>query len=86
MKKKIVISEKATAVMLAAAMAISMTACGSPAKDRSKYGRNSSGWRNKCGRNCIRDCRKYNGKHGECSDRRRDFGCRRPGYRNYSVK
>ena len=33
MKKKIVISEKATAVMLAAAMAISMTACGSPAKD-----------------------------------------------------
>ena len=33
MKKKIVISEKVTAVMLAAAMAISMTACGSPAKD-----------------------------------------------------
>lgn len=29
MKKKIVISEKVTAVMLAAAMAISMTACGS---------------------------------------------------------
>ena len=33
MKKKIVISEKVTAVMLAAAVAISMTACGSPAKD-----------------------------------------------------
>ena len=33
MKKKIVISEKVTAVMLAAAMTISMTACGSPAKD-----------------------------------------------------
>ena len=33
MKKKIFISEKVTAIMLAAAMAISMTACGSPAKD-----------------------------------------------------
>ena len=33
MKKKIVISEKVTTVMLAAAMAISITACGSPAKD-----------------------------------------------------
>ena len=33
MKKKIFISEKVTAIMLAAAMTISMTACGSSAKD-----------------------------------------------------